>query len=410
VGWLARAIGDFGSQTGEASQINQDFAAKQQEMKIQAARQKIADLMAPLQVQEVQARLKELQQPKNAGIISTPGGGTAGVTYQDGKFAQQPLTQGSDPNAAKAQILQLKASAPKELQEALQVLSERAERDPDGAVQEALKAVVSAAQRQQVTGRLVKGDPVPDKNSSTGYSRPMYDGQGNFVKMIPNIVLPGMTPKETEGWQVTTDGDGNVIMVPKTTVTRPVGPGARATAGAPQAAPSSGGAAPQNPGVPAGGRVIGHKDTPLDRDAVKASATARDAYAVLQSAEQAAVSKNPRAHLALVFDAVRAMVQGAGRMTTSEIAQEAKAGSYGQQLQRWYTQAESGLLPDEQVQQILQVVRESYEGKRQAAEQSWQYTFPDKPMPPWIKKQEGSSNIPPPPEGYVVQPQQGANP
>jgi hypothetical protein len=122
LGWLLRGLGDFGAQTGEATQLNEDFAAKQQEMKIQAARQKIAELMAPLQVQEVQARLRELQQPKNAGIIATPGGGTSGVTYRDGKFSQQPLVAGADPKAIKAQIAAMAAKAPPQYQGALEAI------------------------------------------------------------------------------------------------------------------------------------------------------------------------------------------------------------------------------------------------------------------------------------------------
>jgi len=153
---------------------------------------------------------------------------------------------------------------------------------------------------------------------------------------------------------------------------------------------------------------MGHKgETAIEKDAVKASATARDAYSVLQTAEQGAKSQNPRAHLALVYAAVRSMVQGAGRMTQAEIMQEAKAGSYGQQIQRWATMAATGLLPQDQVQQILEVVRDNYEGKRQAAEQAWQYSYPDKTLPPWIrKKEEKQETAPPPPPipGLVVSP------
>ncbi len=120
--WFLRGLGDAGSQAGEATLINQDYAAKQQEMQIQAARQKIADLMAPLQLQEVQARLRELQQPKNAGIIGTPGGGTAGVTFQDGKFSQQPLVTGANPQNVKAQIAAMAKQAPPEYQGAFESL------------------------------------------------------------------------------------------------------------------------------------------------------------------------------------------------------------------------------------------------------------------------------------------------
>jgi len=111
-----------------------------------------------------------------------------------------------------------------------------------------------------------------------------------------------MMPKETEGWQIATDVDGNVYMVPKTTITRPVAPGTRATAGSVPGTDDS--------KIPPGAHPIGHKgETAIEKDAVKASAAARDAYAVLQTAEQGAKSQNPRAHLALVYAAVRSMVQ-----------------------------------------------------------------------------------------------------
>jgi len=395
--WLGRSLGEFGSQIGQGHDIALDWRQREQAMKLAAARAKLEELLGPLQLEELRMRLKEMGEAKPEGVISTPGGGSAGLTFQGGKYGVQQLEPGMDKNAAKAQIAKMVEAAPKEYKPALQSYADSidAGEDPQKALEKANALMGTSATHQTVTGRLVKGDPVPDKSSITGYSRPMYDGLGNFVKMIPNIVIPGLIPKETEGWQIATDADGNVYMVPKTTVTKPVPPGTRATAGS---VPGAG-------DVPPGAHALGHKgETGIEKDAVKASATARDAYSVLQTAEQGAKSQNPRAHLALVYAAVRSMVQGAGRMTQAEIMQEAKAGSYGQQIQRWATMAATGLLPQDQVQQILEVVRDNYEGKRQAAEQAWKYAYPDKALPPWIRKEEKKEDaVPPPPAGYIIE-------
>jgi hypothetical protein len=121
MGWLGRGLGSFGAQAGEASEINLDYRAKQQQMQLEAARQKLQELMMPLQMQELQARLKEMTQPKPAGLVGTRGGGQAGVTFEPGKgYSLQTLESGADPEAVKGQIGKMKQGAPKEYQAALQ--------------------------------------------------------------------------------------------------------------------------------------------------------------------------------------------------------------------------------------------------------------------------------------------------
>lgn len=177
---IGNAIGDFGSQVGEASLINQDYAAKKQEMQMQAARQKLADLMGPLQLQELQQKIKELGQPRAEGIIPTPGGGQSGVTFQGGKYNTQPLTQGADPKRAKAQIAALIPTAPKEYQGTLQSYMDSidAGADPLKALDEANKLAGQAAGKE--IGNASKGrvrfDPekgiIADK---TGNEYSIYD-------------------------------------------------------------------------------------------------------------------------------------------------------------------------------------------------------------------------------------------
>lgn len=368
-------------------------------MKLAAARAKLEELLGPLQVQEIQERLRQLQQPRPEGTISTPGGGTAGLTFQGGKYGVQPLQSGMDKETVKQKILKAAETAPKESKATLQFFADAldAGADPQKVLDEAGKFLGQSATHQTVTGRLVKGDPVPDKNSVTGYSRPMYDGLGNFVKTIPNIVIPGLMPKEVQGWKVVKDDEtGEITLVPETTVSKPVPPG-------------------QTPPAQRGPHVIGHTTTTQQKDAIKASAAARDVYGTYQTALKEAddvkIRKNPKASLGLVFNAVRSMVAGAGRMTNVEIEQELKAGSYEQRFERWYQQALTGTLPDDQVDQIIGQITDAYQGKRMAGKAAWDFAYPGKPTPPWLREQQQQQqqNVPPPPKGYVME-KPGATP
>jgi hypothetical protein len=113
--WIARGIGQLGSQAGEAYGIAQDWRARQQEMQIKAAQQKLQEMMLPLQIQEIQARLREQTQPKPAGLVTTRGGGTAGATFTPGTgYSLQTLEAGADPETVKTEIKKLAQSAPQE--------------------------------------------------------------------------------------------------------------------------------------------------------------------------------------------------------------------------------------------------------------------------------------------------------
>jgi hypothetical protein len=95
--WLGRGIGDFGSQVGAGYDINQQWRQRSQQMAMEQARQKLADLMGPLQLQELQQRIKTMQQPQAAGIEKLPGGGIGGVTFKDGVYSIQNLAPGAPP-------------------------------------------------------------------------------------------------------------------------------------------------------------------------------------------------------------------------------------------------------------------------------------------------------------------------
>lgn len=95
--WLGRSIGDFGSQVGQGFDINLGWRERLQAMALQNARQKLADLIGPLQVQELQQKLKQMQQPQAAGIEKLPSGGIGGFTFdpQTGTYGFQSLVPGA---------------------------------------------------------------------------------------------------------------------------------------------------------------------------------------------------------------------------------------------------------------------------------------------------------------------------
>ena len=156
---IARSLGDFGSQVGQAKEISLDWRQKQQQMALAAARQKLEEQMLPLQIQEIQARLKEQTAPKPYGVIGTRGGGQAFGVFNPAtsKLELQQLESGADPEKVKSQIVELAKGAPKEFQPS--ILSHVAAID-DGAdpmkeLTEAQKILSTAAVKELPTGGTV---------------------------------------------------------------------------------------------------------------------------------------------------------------------------------------------------------------------------------------------------------------
>lgn len=387
MGWLARSLGDAGAQAGQAYDINQQWQQRAQQMKFDAARQKIAELMAPLQLEELRTKLRQSGLPQYQGSIPTEGGGESALLYDPttGTMKTQPLP-GVRARQPYADVKIGKDGKPYGLNQ--ETGKYELIDSPEG-----VNFVVPGA---ATAGRLVKGDIIPSKESSTGYARLMMDGAGDIKKVVQNVVIPGLTAKETQGFQITQDDDGNVIMVPKTTVTRPAPLGG---------GPSSGGT-PVSSG-PAGGRIIGHHDTSIQKDAVKASQQARDAYTNYQDSVKNSQTNNPRTNIALVIAAAKSTIAGGGgRLNTAEIEQQLKAGSFPDKVERWYQMATEGTLPADQRQQILDLIKNDYDAKRESAEKAWTYAYPGKPEPPWLrmdeKNKESQGNSPPVPSGYVL--------
>ena len=81
MGWLGRGLGSFGSDVGTGYDINLGWRERLQQMAMENARQKLADLKGPLELQELQTKIKQMQSPQPAGIVKGAGGETSGVTF-----------------------------------------------------------------------------------------------------------------------------------------------------------------------------------------------------------------------------------------------------------------------------------------------------------------------------------------
>lgn len=98
-GWFGRSIGDFGSQVGQGFDINLGWKERLQQMALANARQKLADVLGPLQVQEILQKLKQGNQVQPAGIEKLPSGAISGVTFdpRTGTYGLQNLAPGAPP-------------------------------------------------------------------------------------------------------------------------------------------------------------------------------------------------------------------------------------------------------------------------------------------------------------------------
>lgn len=158
MGWLGRSLGQFGADVGTGHDIALDWKQREQDMAMKAAQQKLHEMMLPLQLQEIQARLAEMTQPKPAGLVGTRGGGTAGATFQPGKgYSLQPLEPGADPAEAKKQIQKIAEGAPKEFKSAILAAGDSidAGEDPMKALQKAEQLAGVGAAKEMPTGTTI---------------------------------------------------------------------------------------------------------------------------------------------------------------------------------------------------------------------------------------------------------------
>jgi hypothetical protein len=151
------------------------------------------------------------------------------------------------------------------------------------------------------------------------------------------------------------------------------------------------------PGSPKGARVIGHT---LSQPQAKAQQTTNDTYkkmkplfGLLAAQEdymkeiKADHSKaSPRQDLSLVVAAVRAMNPGSVRLPAKELELEIKAGSWGDQAARWYDKASTGLLPDDQRDDLFSIVKRETTKAGESIAADWQQSMSGQPLPSDIKR------------------------
>jgi hypothetical protein len=132
----------------------------------------------------------------------------------------------------------------------------------------------------------------------------------------------------------------------------------------------------------------------IEADAIKASRAAAPMVNVLDTSEAYVNGGQftPRQDLALIVRAVRAMNPGTVRLPNKELEMEIKAGSYGDRFSRWYSTATTGVLPDEQRNDLMNVIREETTQTAKSAADNWQQAYGgSRPLPAHLKRFGGGS-------------------
>lgn len=95
MGWFgnfARTAGSVGNDVSNARMANDQLA-------VQAAKDRLAQIMSQLQIQDIQNRLSEFGQVKPSGVERGPAGELTGIVFnpKTGKYESQPLAPGNAP-------------------------------------------------------------------------------------------------------------------------------------------------------------------------------------------------------------------------------------------------------------------------------------------------------------------------
>lgn len=139
-------------------------------------------------------------------------------------------------------------------------------------------------------------------------------------------------------------------------------------------------------------------------EAVDAAKKARPMVDVLNASEEYMTSGKftPRQDLALIVRAVRAMNPGTVRLPQKELELELHAGSYGDRFRRWFDTATGGVLPDDQRQDLMNVIRSETTKTATTAAEDWRESFkgtPEEEPPTYLRRFEKKAGDNIAPEG-----------
>jgi hypothetical protein len=95
---------------------------------------------------------------------------------------------------------------------------------------------------------------------------------------------------------------------------------------------------------------------------------------------------SPRQDLSLVVAAVRAMNPGSVRLPQKELELEMKAGSWGDQASRWYEKASTGLLPEDQRNDLFKIVQRETTKAGESIAADWQQYMGGQALPDDLKR------------------------
>ena len=192
MGWLGRSLGQFGSDVGTGVDISKNWAERDQQMKIAAARQKMQELMLPLQLQQLQGEIAKMNNPQFRGTVGTSGGGVGAImTSPTGQPSITPLQPGADKNTIKAQIASLAQKAPKEYQDSILSLATGidAGEDPLDNLGKAQQVLAKAADKEQTKEDRAKLQFDPEKGIITDKNKQVWSiYDPNLPPELKNIV------------------------------------------------------------------------------------------------------------------------------------------------------------------------------------------------------------------------------
>lgn len=123
---------------------------------------------------------------------------------------------------------------------------------------------------------------------------------------------------------------------------------------------------------PKGDKILGYKESPeaklLGQQWNKAAEDATMHVKDWDRVQGLLNDPNRKTDLDLVFAWVRSNVQGAGRMTNTEIQQAMTAGSYGQRIKNAFDVASTGRLDAGMEQQFMSDIQRAYQNSKTAAD------------------------------------------